>query len=120
MQVRHYRSEAGRLAFYADGERQYTTDDVALLVDAELGVLVSHGPPEVVRRKYAALNSALGAEHGLLALAESVVVLQDCFSLDELNDCLQHRDGVLRIVGRLARQARVAATTAMQRAAAVA
>lgn len=117
MQARHYRHENGRLAYYADDRLQYLADDVALLVDAELGVLVSHGPPDVVRRKYAALNSPLGKQHGLLALAESVVVLQGCFSLDELNACLLQREGVLRVLARHARQSSQAASSALERAA---
>jgi hypothetical protein len=55
--MERYEEEDGRYVLYVGGMRAGATERVALLLDAELGRLVTHGDPPSVRRELDALRA---------------------------------------------------------------
>lgn len=63
--------------------------EVAVAFDKDSGTLFKHGDPALVEKWYQKTVSAYRSS-GLSDMADSIVVIQGRFKLDDLNKCLTH------------------------------
>lgn len=68
--MERYEHEAGRYVLYVGAVRTAECEDVALLVDAERGCVLTHGDPASVRRELDALRAMAPDGAGALLLLE--------------------------------------------------
>ena len=84
-----YRLENNRYALYRQGVRQFDTDEVALLFDAEQHTLFRHGKPAELQAQYARLLKNQRGDPRLRPAAERTTLIQGRFDLAELNKVLR-------------------------------
>ena len=85
-----YRLNCGQYVLHRDGlPVKAVTDTVAIVVDTSMECLVKHGTPADVSRWLESAKAKF-IEKGFLELAESLVMLEGRFPIDDLNMCLTH------------------------------
>lgn len=83
----NYRLEHNLYVFDLGAERQFDTEEVALLFDKSSNVLHKHGMPVYVERDYTRMRRAfksIGADE----MADDLFLIQGKFSVEDLNRVL--------------------------------
>jgi hypothetical protein len=113
--IERYELEEGGYALYIERTRLFVTPTVGILVDPAACILVTHGPPRVVREEFDALremgSTAAGQGSGGLP---GCVLLEGSPPLEVLNEALRGGPAIADLCACLARENRPAAERVAQ------
>jgi len=87
-QFEHYVMEGDRYALYIGTARLLTTDAVAVLVDTRLGMIITHGDPNSVRRELDEMRDILRSSRAP-QYEEDWLLLEGRPAIDWLNTALR-------------------------------
>lgn len=111
--IERYELEEGGYALYIERTRLFVTPTVAILVDPIAGMLVTHGPPGVVREEFDALRRMGPTSAGESAAAlPGCLILEGSPPLEILNEALRGGKAVVELCACLERENRPAAERA--------
>ena len=92
--LEHYELEEGGYALYVEQTRLFVTPTVAVLIDPAGDILVTHGPPAVVREEFDALRRFLADDEYAPGVAEHCVMIEGSPPLEVINLALRSAEAV--------------------------
>lgn len=83
----------GTYRFYLGGVLKYETNEVAVVIDSDVGVLLKHGPTQLVRPDFDKLRAGLGDY--------VVMVVSSSWLLEDLNKLVTISDYGLKVLEKI-------------------